>query len=90
MQFGPIKEPFTLLIMATIFFSISAPSLLSSLNPAERIINAFVFFCLARILTVSSQYLAAIAIIAKSTEGSSFTSAIAFIPWTIGSFGFTT
>ena len=73
MQFGPIKEPLTLLIDSTISFSKIFPSSFpsTSLKPAESIINALVFFNWARNSTVAGTYCAAIAMIAKSISGNS-------------------
>ena len=73
-QLGPIRQPSTLLTISTICCSIRAPSSFSSLNPAETMMKARVFFCLASSSTVATQWAAATARIARSVSGRSFRS----------------
>ena len=56
---------------SVIFLSHSAPSLLSSLNPAERMMIALQAFLLQRVSTVARHIFAGMARMAQSTEGSS-------------------
>jgi hypothetical protein len=65
MQLGPIRQAPASSITRAICFSRAAPSALSSLKPADRIINALVFLTLASSSTETRQCLAAIAMIGK-------------------------
>ena len=76
--------------MSTTCCSNFAPSSFSSLNPADRIMNALVPFCSANNRTVSGQNLAAIAKIAISTCGKSAGFLKLFTPCTSSSLGFAT
>ena len=89
-QFGPIRQPPTLSTVATICRSSLAPSSLSSLNPADRMMKARVPFCLASRSTTAGQWAAGMARTARSVWGRSLRSRQDRMPWTSSCLGLPT